>query len=222
MTQKMSSQLRDALRSHALESIYWPHPAKVIVEKDLPSFYRAAAEQVGHDEPILYLEFGVAHGKSISEIAKIYQHADARFFGFDSFLGLPEDWLMHKKGAFANQGRPPVIDDKRVRFVQGWFQNTVPATIQRLSRLAHRRILVHFDADLYSSTLFLLSLFWSNFDEYYFIFDDFIHDEVVALADFMQAFPNRVEFFIQTRGGGSNPNPDQVFGKITREEFRLE
>jgi hypothetical protein len=218
----MTSELRDTLRMHALDSVYWSRPADTIVEKDLPTFYRAVAEKVGINEPILYLEFGVAHGKSIAEMSKVYGHVDARFFGFDSFIGLPEDWLMHSRGAFSNNGRPPSIDDTRVRFVQGWFQNTAPAAIERLSRLPHRRVLVHFDVDLYSSTLFLLSQFWNYFDEYFFIFDDFIHDEVVALADFARAFPVKLEFFIQTRGSGAPPNPDQVFGRIVRQEFRLD
>jgi len=52
----------------ALDSVYWSHPADTIVEKDLPTFYRAAAEKVGIDEPILYLEFGVAHGRNVTEI----------------------------------------------------------------------------------------------------------------------------------------------------------
>lgn len=215
----MDPALRDQLRSHALDSIYWPNPAKVIVGKEQSVFYKTAAEYVGVDQPILYLEFGVAHGKSMTEIANIYKNPDARFFGFDSFTGLPEDWLMHKRGAFDNGGRPPIIDDDRINFIQGWFQNTVPATLDRLSRLANRRVLIHFDADLYSSTLFLLSNLWSNFDEYYFMFDDFIHDEVVALANFSEAFPNELSFIVQTRGGGDGPNPDQVFGKIRRKDF---
>ena len=34
-------------------------------------------------------------------------------------------------------------------------------------------ILIHFDADLYSSTLFLLCQLYREFDRYYFIFDEF-------------------------------------------------
>ena len=98
----------------------------------------------------------------------IYKHSDSRFFGFDSFVGLPEDWLMHKKGAFANGGKPPLIADDRIQFIQGWFQNSVPSTIERIALIQRQRVLVHFDADLYSSTLFLLSMLWNNFEEYYF------------------------------------------------------
>jgi hypothetical protein len=45
--------------------------------------------------------------------------------------------------------------------------------------------------------------------QYYILFDDFIHEEVTALRDFMRAFPVEVEFIAQTRGGGGDrPNPD--------------
>jgi hypothetical protein len=52
--------------------------------------------------------------------------------------------------------------------------------------------------------------------------DDFIHDEVVALRDFMSDFPVRFEFFAQTKGGGDRPNPDQVFGPMKRIKFELD
>jgi hypothetical protein len=177
---------------------------------------------VGAQDRILYLEFGVAHGKSMTENSKIYTHPSSRFLGFDSFIGLPEDWLMHKVGSFSNNGKPPVINDRRIEFIQGWFQNTVPRNIERISKIPHDKVLIHLDADLYSSTLFLLAQFWNVFEEYYFIFDDFIHDEIVALSDFLKAFPNHIEFMVQTRGGGDGPNPDQVFGCIRRTELRID
>lgn len=222
MTVKMHSALRDGLREHALDTLYWKKPAPVIVDRELPVLYRAAADVIGRDEPVLYIEFGVAHGKSMTEVAAIYRHPDARFVGFDSFVGLPEDWLMHKRGAFSNLGRQPLIDDRRVKFVQGWFQNTVPAAMERLSRGAGRKVLIHFDADLYSSTLFLMSTLWFHFDEYYFVFDDFIHDDACAMADFVQAFPVDFEFLIQTRGPGERPSPDHVFGRLSRKDFRID
>ena len=49
----------------------------------------------------------------------------SRFFGFDSFEGLPEDWGDVPRGMFAVEGRAPHIDDARVQFVQGLFQETL-------------------------------------------------------------------------------------------------
>jgi hypothetical protein len=50
---------------------------------------------------------------------------------------------------------------------------------------------------------------------YYFIFDKFFIDEVVALQDFVSAFPVKLQFFAKTKG------PMQVFGRLTRTELVL-
>jgi hypothetical protein len=216
-----SGPLREQNRSDAMDKIYWSKPTPPILPKDLPVLYAFAGDTIGRDQPVDYLEFGVAHGKSMRETTKIFTCPAARFYGFDSFIGLPEKWLMHNVGAFSNHGLLPEIGDDRVQFVKGWFQDSVPAFLSNFGKRAGRPTLVHFDADLYSSTLFLLASLWFNLDEYYFLMDDFIHDEVIALRDFTSGFPVQLEFLAQTRGGGERPNPDQVFGHMRRTEFKL-
>ncbi len=213
-------RLRDENRVHAMDVVYWSKPTPPILPKYLPTIYGFAADKIGRDQPIDYLEFGVAHGKSMREMTQVFTASDARFYGFDSFVGLPEKWLMHDVGAFSNQGLFPDINDDRVQFVRGWFQNSVPPFFADFAKRPGRPTLVHFDADLYSSTLFLLAALWFNLGEYYFLMDDFIHDEVIALRDFASGFPVRYEFLAQTRGGGDRPNPDQVLGHIKRIEFQ--
>jgi macrocin-O-methyltransferase TylF-like protien len=215
-------QLRDQNRIHAMDLIYWAKPAPHILPKDLPTLYAFAGGKIGCDEPIDYFEFGVAHGKSMREMTQIFTSPEARFYGFDSFVGLPEKWLMHETGAFSNHGAFPKIDDDRVQFVKGWFQNSVPPFFAGFDKKPNRPTFVHFDADLYSSTLFLLASLWFKLEDYYFLMDDFIHDEIIALRDFMSGFPVRLEFFAQTKGGGERPNPDQVFGHVRRIELELE
>jgi hypothetical protein len=83
-----------------------------------------------------------------------YRHPESRFYGFDSFEGLPEDWGNKAKGTFSRQGEPPRLDDERVRFVVGWFHETLPGFVAEGSD--YEAVLVHLDADLYSSTLFAL------------------------------------------------------------------
>lgn len=87
------------------------------------------------------LEFGVGGGASTRLIA-----AHMPVVGFDSWLGLPENWRPgYPKGMFA--AMPPDIDG--VDLVDGWFDDTVPEFDFEAS--GHIG-LVHLDADLYSST----------------------------------------------------------------------
>lgn len=96
----------------------------------------------------LYLEFGVYEGASLRYWASRISDADALFFGFDSFVGLPETWRPDMaRGHFSLSGRIPRIDDARVHVVPGWFNHTLPSF--RLPD--HDRLVVNIDADLYSS-----------------------------------------------------------------------
>jgi hypothetical protein len=218
--QKRDHEIRELLRQRASERIYRPHPAGRIVEKH-PELYDVAAETIGSDAPVTVLEFGVAHGRSMKMFAERFRDPSARFVGFDSFVGLPEPWLMHDTGAFSNRGVPPLLGDDRASFVKGWFQNSLPDYLANFSFDPTRTYLIHFDADLYSSTLFLLSSLWPRIPDYYFIMDDFTQDDLSALFDFALAYPIELAFLAQTRGGGTPPQPAQVFGRMRRVDFEL-
>jgi len=87
--------------------------------------YRHLATMVG-GVPIDYLEFGVWKGDSIRSWSGLNAHPESRFVGFDTFEGLPEDWGSdHPKGTFTTQGQTPSIDDTRVSFIKGLFQQTL-------------------------------------------------------------------------------------------------
>jgi O-methyltransferase len=119
---------------------------------DRGEMYRYVAEQLVGDTPIDFLEFGVFRGESIGQWTAYHQHPESRFYGFDSFEGLPEDWRgSQKRGHFSVSGALPQIEDPRVRFIKGWFDSTVPAFVGTF--VPRNRIVVHLDADLYASTL---------------------------------------------------------------------
>jgi O-methyltransferase len=103
-----------------------------------------------------FLEFGVFAGNSIRLWSEMNRDPQSRFIGFDSFEGLPEDWTRnYPKGTLNRGGRVPEIDDDRVSFVKGWFQNTLSGFLNGFT--PRSRLVVHSDSDLYSSTLFTLA-----------------------------------------------------------------
>jgi hypothetical protein len=198
----------------ALENIYTHSDpgVRVATRDELCDLVRA---RLG-DEAITYLEFGVKGGRSMSRIAARFGHGHARFVGFDSFEGLPEAWWNQEAGKFSTAGKVPGTRDPRVRFVKGWFQNTLPGFLASFEPSRDAPLLVHFDADLYGSTLFVLAQLWERTHEYYFMFDEFMHDEAIALYDFSRAFPVELEFYAQTTTSVFK----QVFGRMRRVEFK--
>ena len=106
-----------------------------------------------------FLEFGVFEGTSIQYWSTINTNYKSRFFGFDTFIGLPDVGEKYtkkmKKGAFNKKGEIPEINDDRISFVKGLFQNTLPEFLITFSNAA--RVVIHVDSDLYSSALFVLT-----------------------------------------------------------------
>lgn len=104
-----------------------------------------------------YLEFGVFRGESISQVAALSCNPEVRLFGFDSFEGLPQDWNgKNPKGTFSVDGRVPVASDRRIEFIKGWFDQTLPAFL--IPYRPQQHVWIHIDADLYSSAMLVLTL----------------------------------------------------------------
>ena len=135
--------------------------------------FAQVAETTGLDrEAIDYLEFGTAGGTSLRWWLERNRNPESRFESFDTFTGLPEDWGGVRAGTFSQQGRPPEVNDARCSFHVGLFSQTLPSYLAR-ARLG-RRIVVHVDPDLYSSTLYLLTMLAPYLDE----------GDILLLADF--------------------------------------
>lgn len=129
---------------------------KIPVFHDRGEFYRYLNHEILGNCSIDYLEFGVFEGESIANWAEINTNAASRFFGFDSFRGLPEAWNTRvEAGRFNVDGKAPETDDPRVSFVEGWFNDTLTPFLTSFKPAS--RLVVHNDADLYSSTLYCLT-----------------------------------------------------------------
>lgn len=108
------------------------------------------------DSEFDYLEFGVCRGESMKWWLDNTTNKNTRFYGFDTFEGLPEDWGMaFKKGAMSAD--VPDFEDQRVTFVKGLFQDTLPEFLKTHPMDMGKRKVIHLDADLFSSTLYALS-----------------------------------------------------------------
>ncbi len=118
------------------------HPLKYVFE-DM---------KLKHKQNTLWLEFGVASGKSINYIS---QFTNNTVYGFDSFKGLPEKWRDgFDKGAFNMNGKLPQVNNN-VELIKGWFNKTLINFI-----LTHNKKIsfIHMDADLYISTKYIFDI----------------------------------------------------------------
>ena len=117
----------------------------------------------------LNLEFGVFEGASINYFARL--SPEKIFHGFDSFEGLPDDWIHeHPKGKFALSELPEFLPN--VKIVKGIFSDTLPGFL-----LEHNDNIsfVHVDCDLYESSAYIFKLIQPRllpgsiilFDEFY-------------------------------------------------------
>lgn len=117
--------------------------------------FEAVGQQV-RDKKVLYLEFGVFEGASMRYWSNSLKHPKTQLHGFDSFEGLPEDFDNeggpYVKGTFDVEGAIPKINDSRVKFFKGWFDQVLP----NYKVAEHEVLVITLDADLYSSTIYVL------------------------------------------------------------------
>lgn len=95
------------------------------------------------------LEFGVFSGESIRLIRQTLG-LEYSIFGFDTFTGLPEDWIGTglPQGYFNCDGNIPNIEN--VILIKGNFSETLPEFLKYNNN--EPCALIHIDCDLYSST----------------------------------------------------------------------
>ncbi len=145
-------------------------------------------------EKIDYLEFGVAGGASLSWWLASNTNPASRFYGFDTFEGLPEDWGMFKKGEMGPGNL--AIQDERCTLVKGLFQESVPKFMASANLDPATKRVFHMDADLFSSTLLVLISFAGIFKPGdILLFDEFCvpNHEFLAFDIFTKMYNVRYE-----------------------------
>tara|TARA_Y100001936_G_scaffold99810_1_gene98052 strand:- start:308 stop:988 length:681 start_codon:yes stop_codon:yes gene_type:complete len=156
--------------------------------KNRPDFLFSLIQNHTDHEPIDFFEFGVFEGSSILGLANRHDDPNSRFFGFDAFEeGYPENWDQHKQGDYSSS--IPKTNDNRIKFVKGKFQDSLDSFLDTFE--TKNRLIVHMDADLYSSTLFVLTKLDRLFDEKTIItFDEFgyLDKEFLAFYDYTRSF----------------------------------
>lgn len=158
---------------------------------------------------IHYFEFGVFNGVYFRKWVEMNQHASTKFFGFDTFNGLPEAWGHFKAGDLSGGNEIPQIDDERVSFYQGLFQQTLIPFLKNY--VSNERKVIHMDADLFSSTLFVLTVLTPFLNKG----DLILFDEFNVPLDEFKAFKSWVEsFYIDYEVIGEVNNYYQIAIKI--------
>jgi hypothetical protein len=144
--------------------------------------------------PGIALEFGVYRGRSLRHAAR--RQRARKFYGFDSFEGLPPDGRPDWQIDFATTALPKV--PANCRLIAGWFADTIPAFLREDdSDIAF----VGIDCDVYSSArevLFGLGdrlrpgtiLYFDELINY----DTFLWNEMLALFEFLDATGMGVEW----------------------------
>lgn len=119
------------------------------------TIYEHLLKEHGLDGPMRYMEFGVEAGRSFKWWVEHNKHPESSFDGFDTFTGLPENWNVFKAGDMSVGGNFPDVKDSRATFHKGLFQDTLPAYLKTIND--DRLRVFHMDADLYTSTLYVLT-----------------------------------------------------------------
>jgi len=150
------AELSKFVQKHKNKGSHDFYSSKFVYSKREQLFEYVIKQEGLDTEAVDYLEFGVSKGGSFRWWANRLKNSDSKFYGFDTFNGLPEDWGPFKAGDMSNGNTPPEMDDERVAFFQGVFQQTFIPFLANYKN--QNKKIIHMDADLYSATLYILTL----------------------------------------------------------------
>lgn len=139
-------------------------------------------ETVNKWSEIEIYEFGVAFGETAQKLNSTLD-IKAKYFGYDTFEGLPTPWRRLPVGALTTYGEIPQIQNINFCFHKGLIQETLPLTFVDSDR---PKVFI-FDLDLFEPTLFAwnyISRYLNSGDILYFD-EAFDKDERVILENYV-------------------------------------
>ena len=147
-------------------------------------YFKFINEEIIKNEAIDYMEFGVYEGKTILDWPKINTNKNSRFFAFDKF---PPKYPI------------PEIDDNRVHFVKGLFQETLPEFINDFK--PNSKLVIFINLNKKFDTLYCLSKLDKILNEKCIImFDQFgnLQHEFIAFHNYVKSFRRDFQFLCQS------------------------
>jgi len=167
--------------------------------------------------PGIVVEAGVWQAMSTRTIANVL--TNHTLYGFDSFVGLPEDWVREDitvTTAFFNKGgNLPGVPDN-VKLIKGWFNETLPPFVKEHG---HEVLaLLHVDCDLYSSAKTVLAEVGHMlrpgsvviFDDM-FNYPGFEKDELKAMFEYFSQTDWHIEWLGKQYGIVRHPTKDEGY-----------
>ena len=151
--------------------------------KNKSDYFKFINEQIIKNEAIDYLEFGVYEGGTIIDWPKINTNKNSRFFAFDKF---PPKYPT------------PEIDDDRVHFVKGLFQETLHNFLKDFK--VNSKLVIFINLNKKFDTLFCLSELDKILNEKCIImFDQFgnLQHEFIAFHNYVKSFRRDFQFICQ-------------------------
>lgn len=166
-------------------------------EADLPNFFSYAIKKAHISDELLFMELGVFTGNTFMMIRSELPE-NIILYGFDTFQGLPEDWIsddnsiIYPKGKFAIDYIPE--ETINTKFIVGKVEETLRLFMaERRDKISF----VHFDMDLYNPTYYSLQQLYTRFIVgTVLVFDDFFNlpgwqnHSFKALIDFLNDHNN--------------------------------
>ena len=158
------------------------------------------------DRVVDYVELGVMNCNTFNAVMLGQKNPGSRFYGYDTFDGLPEPWVQEwgggplrmgrEKGELAARELPPVIDHRGALY-RGTFQDTLIPSLADVfphGRDEDRLLFINVDCDIYSGALFGLTVMHPllrHGDIVY--FDEFFDawNEFAAFNDYVRAYECR-------------------------------